>query len=123
MTIFGAILFASIILTSCSGNDKTNSSNSSENILENGIYLYANDNDGYYFYNNDSCLYIYNGYHGVYSAPRKYKISGNTLTIGDSSKYRILGNQAILSEKTFSDGEDRTPLLKSNDFAPLHKHK
>lgn len=123
LIIFIAILYASTILTSCSGNEKTNSSISNENILQNTIYLWADDNNGYYFYNNDSCLYIYDGYKGVYSKPRKYKITGNTLTIEGNLKYRILGNQAILSEETFSDGEGRAPLLKSNDFAPLHKHR
>jgi hypothetical protein len=123
--IFGAILFTSIILTSCGGNDNKNSSTSNENVLQNSIYLMANYDNGYYFYSNDSCLYIYgviqNGIFRNESKPLNYKISGSVLTISDSIKYRILNNQAILSELTFIDGEGRTPLLKSNDFSPLHK--
>jgi hypothetical protein len=111
MTIIGAMIFASIILTSCGGENKNEEKSTDIQELQ-GKYFKRLDGDAaIYFISDNELIRSFVSKDDVYSIKYKYSIKGNELTINNKDKsdpedkddkYVIYNNQVIMY---FFDGE------------------
>jgi hypothetical protein len=105
MTIFGAMFIASLILTSCGSENKSEDKTTDLQDLQ-GKYFKRLDGDAaIYFISDNELIRSYVSEDDVYSIKYKYSLKGNELTLNNKDKsdpedkddkYVIYNNQVIM---------------------------